>query len=153
MPWTPFEAITVSCTPQRSLPPKRARRIEVSFTALLQRERWGVSCTDFCDQRSPLNSRVRCASSPFSVSILKNVPGPGSESPWSPFGRRLRRLCGSPWPDSHFGKVLHRTVTCFRLWLISQGIPVDYGVPKNGGGSLSTVFASLWLPVRFLRRK
>jgi hypothetical protein len=97
--------------------------------------------------------RGRCAFSPFSVSILKNPTGPGSESPWSPFGRRLRPLCGSPWPDSHFGKVLHRVGEGSRLRLLSQGVPVDYGVPKNGGGSFSTGVASLWRPVRFLRRK
>jgi hypothetical protein len=89
----------------------------------------------------------------FSVVQPSSSPGPGVKSPWSPFGRRLRRLCGSPWPDSHFGKVLRRVGEGSRLRLISQGVPVDYGVPKNGGGSFSMGVASLWHPVRFLRRK
>ena len=87
-------------------------------------------------------ARVRCASNPFSVSMLKNRTAPGSKSPWPPFGRRLRRPCGSPWPTSHFGNVLHRVGEGARLRPSSLGTPVPCGAPKNGGGSFSSVLAS-----------
>jgi hypothetical protein len=104
--------------------------------------------------RLPLGFRIPQGHRPlFSVVQPSLSPGPGVKSPWSHFDRRLRRPCGSPWPAAHFGNVLHRVVTCSRLRLTSLVTHVHCGPPKNGGGSLSTVFASPWSPVLFLRRK
>ena len=112
----------------------------------LSKNNTGILCYSFLWPEGRLhgtNARDR-ASSPFTQDREAHHHG-------SSFGRRLRRLCGSPWPTYHFENVLHRVGEGPKLRLILQAIPMHYSAPKNKGGSFSTVVASPWSPVHFLQ--